>query len=159
HAQRGQLVCADGKWATNGTCPATNNCDTSSGNVGFCTPIIAACAGKEPDDVACRGTSLERCGPDLVTTTPGQTGEGKACWHGACTGECEPGETQCSGQRLQTCSPKGAWSTATCKGGVCKDGACTQQCVPPDKRCSGSEAQVCTTDGRWDTAESCVFRS
>ncbi len=65
HAAKGQLFCKGGKWAANGTCTSTNDCDTTPGpNAGSCQPIVDACAGQAPGSVVCRGADRLVCGSD-----------------------------------------------------------------------------------------------
>lgn len=113
HAQRGQLVCSGGTWATNGTCTSGNNCDTSPANAGFCSPIPAECAGKQAGDSVCKGTVHETCGVDLVTVNVIETCP-YVCTAGACSGVCVPNSKKCVGTTgTQTCGANGQWGTTT----------------------------------------------
>jgi hypothetical protein len=128
HAQKGQLVCSGGKWATNGTCPSGTNCDsTLGGNAGSCSPIVAGCsvAGAR----YCASASVEQCGVDLVTTLLAACPMAMpVCLNGACV-ECTPGTGQCAGPidsggiapDAQTCTEAGIWSVP----GACDYGCCS----------------------------------
>ncbi len=113
HAQRGQLVCSGGSWATNGTCTSGNNCDTSPANAGFCSPIAAECTGKQAGDSVCKGTVHETCGLDLVTVNVIETCP-YVCTAGACSGVCIPNSRKCVGTTgTQTCGANGQWGATT----------------------------------------------
>ena len=86
-AQSFQLSCQSGVWTLVSDCSAGENCDTSPGPTqGTCQPIVAACASAAAGDLVCLGSSIVKCGPDLVTTTVMETcgGSSSACFDGAC---------------------------------------------------------------------------
>lgn len=155
HATRAQLVCNGGKWAANGGCPSGNNCDTSAGNVGFCSAILPECEGKQPGYEFCSGQDVRQCGPDLVTSTVAKACAAQACLNGTCTGVCAPSSTQCSGNATQTCNASGQWGATTpcpyessgiafaapCPNGVleyamtCNAGACVSHTSDSNQNC------------------------
>ncbi len=153
YATRGQLICSGGTWMSNGACSSGDNCDTSSGNAGFCNPIVAECVGLAFGDVVCRGTDRLQCGVDLVTTTPVDTC-GYVCAAGSCTGVCTPGATQCAVGGVQTCSTSGQWEapTACAIGASCQAGSCV--CPGSQTVCNGacvdtsSDPNNCNTCGK-----------
>ncbi len=127
HASAHLVVCANGTWATNGTCASGQLCDSQPGStVGTCQNIVAECSGKNPGDSVCNGQNVETCGLDLVTVTVVQTCTNQTCVNGACQGVCAPGQKNCSGNTPQTCSNAGQWQSLTGCGTntLCNAGAC-----------------------------------
>lgn len=68
---------------------------------------------------------------------------------------CNPGDTQCSGNGVQTCDASGQWgSVSPCSGQTCVSGACQGVCEPggtqvvPCGNC-GQETDKCGSDGNW----------
>jgi hypothetical protein len=94
--------------------------------------------------------------------------ENRTCIGGSCTGECGPGETQCSGNSaLQTCEATGTWGAPVqCTGRACvvaadagtgsRVASCGGACSPGTTQCgTGSMAkyvQTCDGTGAWTTA-------
>ncbi len=130
NAQKSQIICGgDFTWQTNGTCGPNLLCDTSPGvNQGTCQTIVDVCEIQQPGAIVCAGKDRVLCGPDLVTITTVETCV-NTCKSGACTGECTPGDSQCVGNFIRTCSPLGQWQTAVpcptgaprCIAGMCSD--------------------------------------
>ncbi len=77
------------------------------------------------------------------------------CINGACV--CIPGQTQCSGNGVQTCDPSGQWEPPVDCGATltCVDGACTGVCGPGETQCSGSGVETCDSTGQWGTPVAC----
>jgi sulfatase modifying factor 1 len=76
HRQTELVVCRNGKWENNGTCPDGAYCSSQTDQyAGTCRSIIAECASKAPGTLICRdGIRPDVCGPDLVDTDePGTT--------------------------------------------------------------------------------------
>ncbi|MGC4091037.1 MAG: SUMF1/EgtB/PvdO family nonheme iron enzyme [Polyangiaceae bacterium] len=127
NAQRGQVVCVDGRWASNGSCASGQTCNTTGANIGFCDAILTECSGKAPGTTVCVGQEVQRCGPDLSTLESVQACKNQACVAGACTGVCAPKDTKCGVSALSTCNARGEWAAAvacpaatpTCVGAVC----------------------------------------
>jgi hypothetical protein len=121
HAQKGQLVCSGGKWATNGTCASGTNCDSALGsNAGSCSPIIAGCSVAGASEKQCASASVEQCGIDLVTTDLAACPIAMpVCLNSACV-VCAPGTTRCfdAGPKghsglpadIQICTDAGVWA-------------------------------------------------
>jgi hypothetical protein len=129
HAQGLSLICADGVWKANQSCPLGQLCNTAPGpNQGACAPVDPACGDAGAGEQSCgSATEVVRCGIDRVSSTPVETCSGQACLGGACGGECMPGAARCLGfDGLQTCDGTGQWGAPTsCMGQPCCDGACT----------------------------------
>ncbi len=120
--------------------------------------------GARSCDARTRGAVLE-CGADgarsLVESCEGEL---PTCLDGACV-ECTPGEEQCSGTEVLTCSDDGGWEVretcvdgevclaATLACGTCRDG---------DKQCDDEATVAVCEDGRFaleacgDTLPFCV---
>ncbi|HEY5374534.1 MAG TPA: hypothetical protein VIK01_12670, partial [Polyangiaceae bacterium] len=117
HAQRGQLVCLNGTWQSNGTCGGSTLCDTTPGaNAGSCQPIVPECKDQMSGAHFCRATEtdLRQCGIDLVTATVIDSCK-YVCTAGACSGECHPGDKQCKagGVIPQLCDETGTLADQT----------------------------------------------
>ena len=178
-------------WTTNTDCGATNQtCEESSTGaqcVGTCESDCDT-AG----DLRCNGDLLQTCtddGNDCLrweTTTDctsndqvcDDSGTEPVCTDPSCTDNCpSDGDTQCSGDVVQTCSTGTSgcleWQdttdcsqntpaqTCAVSGGVaaCSD-ECSDNCpAENDLQCSGDEIQTCTmgTDGclDWETTTDC----
>ena len=71
---------------------------------------------------------------------------------GVCSGVCEPGDTQCSGQQIQTCGSNGQWQASASCGAVagatsyCSAGACTFDCNFDHDDCDNNPANGCEVD-------------
>jgi formylglycine-generating enzyme len=108
-------------------CIGKQVCDPRTGpNQGTCQDVVAGCEGKKPGDKFCSAMvpiatvppkSLT-CGPDLLTTTNETCPH--LCVEGECSGVCDPGARQCSGNGVQTCQTDGTWGPASaCPYNVC----------------------------------------
>jgi hypothetical protein len=90
------------------------------------------------------------------------------------TGTCGPGQAQCSGNALQTCTSNGTFGAAvpcvdqTCIAGTGSDAgtaSCVGACAPGQFTCNGQQPQSCGADGQWQNSGStcsgstprCVF--
>jgi len=152
HAQRGELVCLNGTWQSNGTCSGSMLCDTTPGaNQGSCQAIVTECVNKTAGTRFCRATETDvhECGVDLVTDTIVESCM-YVCSAGACAGECHPGAKQCKAGDLipQSCDDKGVLqdqpqcgfqcdpATGKCIAAGCKDGV--QNGDETAKDCGGS---------------------
>ncbi|HEX8794474.1 MAG TPA: hypothetical protein VF765_26195 [Polyangiaceae bacterium] len=68
---------------------------------------------------------------------------------------CTPGDSQCSGNGVQTCDASGQWGAVSpCSGQTCVNGACQGVCGPTDTQvvpCGncGQETDTCGSDGNW----------
>jgi alpha-tubulin suppressor-like RCC1 family protein len=133
-AQKLRLQCSSGKWVSNSTCGASDNCTEVDG---VCRPIIPACVGKAEGYKYCEQTDvLRECGDDLVSsssTTCAGTCSAGACQAATCgdgkkqTGEqcddgnaiagdgCEP--TTCQTSAILALGLGGSHSCALLKGG------------------------------------------
>lgn len=156
NAQNVTLICSEGTWAQNQTCASGQLCDTAAGiNQGTCQPIDPSCTGASPGANVCsNGTTVVKCGPDLVSDTPVTTCANEACVSGGCTGVCTPGAKKCSGNGVETCSPSGQWGSAVaCPASApsCENGACTYpppSCQTGDggvTSCGASNDSCCTS--------------
>ncbi len=163
-------------WQGNGACSSGERCDTAEGpNQGVCQDLDPDCKHATPGQTVCvsvvdcvdaggfgddedgvdlpapclTASSTILCGPDLLTSTPVATCTGMACASGACTGVCEPGETQCSGTLVEACNDSGEWGSAsTCYAGnpavECCGAECTDTLVDNENcgacgvRCAGT---------------------
>ncbi|HEY3665401.1 MAG TPA: hypothetical protein VGL19_05350, partial [Polyangiaceae bacterium] len=149
HAQRGQLVCSNGTWQSNGTCSGSMLCDTTPGaNQGSCQAIVTECANKTAGTRFCRGTETDvhACGLDLVTDTVVDSCM-FVCSAGACAGECHPGAKQCKAGGLipQLCDDKGALQDQT---------QCGFQCDPASGKCIAAGCKDGVQNGD-ETAKDC----
>jgi hypothetical protein len=110
---------------------------------------VEAC---DPGDVGCYDRIPQTCGTD------GRWRNGAPCPYvcsdGACTGECEPGTSECDGNTEMACSDTGTWVRTTCAI-VCVEGACGGLCEPSTMRCDGSTPQTCNALGQWVSEPSC----
>ncbi len=99
----------DGYWAADpgATCASGSLCDRYAVTPGTCKPIVSGCEGMSPDDAVCSGLTRIVCGPDLVTSSNGDTcssaalcqlGTGTAC------AVCTTGQHRCEGAQLYECN-------------------------------------------------------
>lgn len=137
------------KWQTNGTCGPNLLCDTSPGiNQGTCQPILQVCNGAMPGDKFCDKNDVVECGPDLVTINVVQSCQ-FGCQAGMCLfGDCMPGQTECVGNQMRTCSMSGQWEAPqTCPVDmpVCAGGACAEprSCMGLPKTCGPMGNESC----------------
>jgi hypothetical protein len=80
---------------------------------------------------------------------------GYACIPGSV---CTPGQTQCTGNSVQSCGSNGQWGPAEPCAYVCSGaGSCTGVCTPGALQCSGNAAQTCDATGNWVTYAGCPF--
>jgi len=111
-ASADRLSCDGSKWQPGSVCPQGKLCDSSSGS---CAKVIPECVTVKPGDTVCRGDTVLKCGPDLVTTDEGKLCDG-VCKDGACQApacgdkKVEPGE-ECDDGNLIV----GDGCSATCK--------------------------------------------
>ena len=79
----------------------------------------------------------------------------QACVSGQCTGVCSPGQTQCVGNEVQTCSAGGTWSAPVpCNNSTCSAGVCQGACSQGETQCSGNGVEACES-GMWGTPAPC----
>src|SRR6185503_18004997 len=74
-------------------------------------------------------------------------------------GVCNPGNTRCTADTLETCGTNAQWTSAACPF-VCRGGACTGQCKPGALRCDQKEArlaQLCNDQGEWVNNAVCMY--
>jgi len=107
-----------------------------------------------PDTTRCTGLAVETCNADgtaweMTKTCP------YLCDEGACSGECQPGSSQCAWNDLQICDTQGSWTTTVVCPYVCSNGACAGECVPGSKKCDGLVPQLCEADGHWVNFTAC----
>lgn len=77
----------------------------------------------------------------------------------ACSGECQPGETQCSSptQRIE-CGIDALWGEPVACTNVCLDGSCTGECAPGTTECvTTSRFRECSELGVWSEVADCEF--
>ena len=82
----------------------------------------------------------------------------RVCVNDACGGDCKPGEKQCSGQDLQTCSDQGKWTFSQTCPNACVTNKCDGVCRPGAKRCAanGSKTlETCDANGQWTIRSDC----
>lgn len=86
----------------------------------------------------------------LLETCP----EGSSCVAGDCVGsnvDCNPGETRCSGQAVEICTPDGTTFAGpfNCpESQTCVEGECMEfPCSPGKATCNGEDAFICSMDG------------
>ena len=141
HAQQLRLLCDGTKWTVLGTCSGTQLCDTQPGPTqGSCKDQIPACLGQQPGALACEGTKLYTCGPDLVTATSLDCPF--VCVAGACAGVCKTGEVKCENGNQQVCDATGQWSA----GDVCSHGCAGGYCCTSAQTLCGNACLDLQTD-------------
>lgn len=153
--QQQRLICAGGKWAELGACPADERCDSRLSNAGECEPVLPACIGLTPGTAiaTCDGNQRQVCGPDLVTLD-----NAAACAHGTgCLGGvCEPTVPGCTAKDAWVCSSDGteriqcgdngveAERESCAEGLSCVDGACgVPSCGGLEATCGADENELC----------------
>ncbi len=97
--------------------------------------------------VSCQADGTESACTNEVLPCPSN----QTCLGGACGGECGPGQTQCSGNGVQTCTPAGKWGTdVPCTHQTCIAGSCQGVCAPGDSECpTATTSATCTSTGTW----------
>lgn len=76
----------------------------------------------------------------------------------ACSGECEPGDTQCTSptERIE-CGIDALWSEPVACPSVCIDGSCTGECSPASTECvTTTRFRECSELGVWSEATDCA---
>lgn len=120
------------------------SCDTAPDGgappVGFCQGQIRCLPGGSES-------------PCIATVTCA----GQACVAGSCQGSCAPGQTQCEGAQVSTCTSTGSWGPpVTCAVGSCVGGSCMGSCIPGRTRCASTVSiQTCDATGAWGSAVRC----
>jgi hypothetical protein len=158
HDQKGQLICnPDHRWASNGVCEGTMNCDSRpGGSAGSCQPIAAECLSRAGGEQWCEGNSVEKCDADRVRFT---TETCTVCLEGRCV-DCAPGTKRCATDKTPTsCDARGHWTMlADCAAPtpVCLEGEC-KPCRPQEAICEGPGARVCGADGKWGNPTYCPY--
>ena len=133
---------------TTGTCLGGKCADYDKGT--NCKAASCATTSSVTSASTCDGNGS--CVQGGVYTCVNQT-----CVSGSCQGQCGPGQVQCSGNGVQTCTTTGSWGTAvSCSSQACVGGACTGKCAPGDKQCSGNGVQTCGGDGQWPNPVACA---
>ena len=92
------------------------------------------------------------------TTAAAPSASEDACGD-ACSGECEPGETQCtSPTERRECGIDALWSDPVACPSVCIDGACTGECSPASTECvTTTRFRECSELGVWSEVADCDF--
>jgi len=160
-------ACEDGR-CVGGCTPESRRCDTN-------TPHVCDGAGtwhaEAPCAFVCRepGECVGECVPEAVRCLDGQPqacdADGRwlsqdvcsvVCFDGVCVDSCEPGDSHCNGQFVQTCATGGL----TLDDGdecpyVCLNGACLGDCWPGSARCTEQVPEMCSARGEWKSGEAC----
>lgn len=73
------------------------------------------------------------------------------------TGDCEPGQSRCSAERLERCEADGRWSGGLDCPFVCdpEAAACAGVCVPGTPRCNQNVPELCSESGEWVAGDAC----
>jgi len=102
--------------------------------------------------------------PNLGAPEDGETNSGSlpaaadACGD-ACSGECEPGDTQCSSptERME-CGIDALWGDPVACPSVCVEGSCTGECAPSSTECvTTTRFRECSELGVWSEVADCEF--
>ena len=163
--------CKHGELGCNGTQPQQcNSTGTGWSNLGSacsgmttgvclrggcvaCTPGAGQCVGASPAQQPQTCDAMGTWQNAGIACASNQT-----CVLGVCTGVCAPGQTQCSGNSLETCNTSGQWSGAACAslccGGACVDaetdanncGSCGHSC--PSGPCSVGVCDMLLASGQ-----------
>ena len=86
---------------------------------------VVDAAGCKQGDTRCSDSQLgvETCDATGKWSDPVPCAS-QTCVNGACAGSCSPGQTQCSGNSIQTCDGSGTWAISQTCPVACCDAAC-----------------------------------
>ncbi len=155
------VVCTgDAEWFKK-VCGITETCVVSSAagaaSTPSCEPHVCTAGSASCHDgkaVLCSADGLSQHVVDDCTT-PGKTGEARACLAGQCTlKSCVAGAKQCAGAAVATCKDDySGWVETPCSNGlVCggeaeKTTCMTAVCVPHEVFCDGLNVMQCNATG------------
>lgn len=102
--------------------------------------------------------SLDPPDDDAEVSSASQPAAADTCGD-ACSGECEPGEAQCTSptERIE-CGIDALWGDPVACPSVCIDGSCTGECVPGSTECvTTTRFRECSELGAWSEVTDCEF--
>ena len=155
-----QSLCPTGECCLEGICSPDNPCEERCN-----TPGVSVCE---------TATSTRLCNENSAWEEEVPCGEGQICTNGECVEdnpnpECDPGETICVGDLIQTCGTDSRWGLALLcaeEGYVCKEATNTCQpgqaleCEPNRKRCGAGNdrvIEICNAEGSgWQYFDTCA---
>ncbi len=124
--------------------------------IGVVASVFGACGGDDGGGVAGNqvggGAGKTDAGGDGSAASGGGGGTG-----GGGPIVCSYGDTQCSGNTVQTCSLDGKWVSGQKCPYVCKAGLCGGSCAPGTTQCKLDGEQACDTNGEWAKVSPCEF--
>ncbi|HEY3816854.1 MAG TPA: hypothetical protein VGL81_06780 [Polyangiaceae bacterium] len=123
-----------GTWGGTVDCTSTNQACIAGACTGVCAPNQTQCAdadgGAGGAGDAGTGNAVQTCDSTGNWGAPSNC-VNETCVSGACTGTCAPGQTQCSGNGVQTCSGGTFGTPADCGSQTCFDGQCGVLVIAP----------------------------
>jgi hypothetical protein len=97
--------------------------------------------------------------PENGEANPGSLSAATDACGDACSGECAPGDTQCSSptERIE-CGIDALWGDPVACPSVCIDGSCTGECAPGSTECvTTTRFRECSELGVWSEVTDCEF--
>jgi hypothetical protein len=98
-------------------------------------------------ETQCNGQQPQRCGSNATWQNNGGPCTAQTCVQGACAGVCAPGQQECNGNNVWTCSGSGAYAESTTCAQTCEPSGTTASCTgcTSDAQCSGATPSCNTT--------------
>jgi hypothetical protein len=153
-------------WQPVELCENGDLCDAAHADALAAAGLPARCLSAECAAGAfrCEEGLLQVCAPDRKSwLDKGPCGSADLCsaTRGTC-GACEPGEIECNGAELRSCTEAGVWETldacesaALCDAeeGECREAECSE---PGTLRCNRVMLERCSVDLLWEEFEACA---
>lgn len=139
----------------------TDDSATDNGATGDSNVVAEGGSGSIEASTSSEGEvtpSLDPPDDDAEVSSASQPAAADTCGD-ACSGECEPGEAQCSSptERIE-CGIDALWGDPVACPSVCIDGSCTGECVPGSTECvTTTRFRECSELGAWSEVTDCEF--
>ncbi|MGD0526489.1 MAG: hypothetical protein ABSE49_15180 [Polyangiaceae bacterium] len=127
-----EICGSTGAWGGTIDCTPANQTCVAGACTGACAPNQTQCAAGDAGagDDAGSGNAVQTCTSTGTWGTPIDC-VNETCISGQCTGACAPGQTECSGNGVQTCNNGTYGSPVDCGSLSCFDGQCGVLVISP----------------------------